>query len=118
MVRTMAGELGSQLRAALARGGAAAERTTAVRAVLRTWRVDDAERWVASILIAAFNDAMIASLEEGSFDRLRGIPSGVACTDCLGADATVWEMSNPPPDKRIPPSDPNCRCGIQVASSK
>ncbi|HUG75674.1 MAG TPA: hypothetical protein VMM81_08425 [Acidimicrobiia bacterium] len=115
MVGTMAGELGNQLRAALARGGTAAERITAIRSVLRTWRVDDAERWVASILIAAFNDAMIASLEAGSFDRLRGVPSGVACTDCLGAEGAVWEIAKPPADKRVPPSDANCRCGIVVA---
>lgn len=116
MVGTMAGELGSQLRTALSRGGASADRITAVRSVLRTWRVDDAERWVASILIAAFNDAMIASLEAGGFDRLRGVPSGVACTDCLGADGAVWEMADPPADKRVPPSDANCRCGVVVSN--
>jgi cell division septum initiation protein DivIVA len=115
MVGTMAGELGSQLRAALSRGGVAADRITAMRSVLRTWRVDDAERWVAAILIAAFNDAMIASLEAGSFDRLRGLPSGVACVDCLGADGAVWELANPPANKRVPPADVNCRCGVVVS---
>lgn len=118
MVGTMAGELGTQLRAALSRGGPAADRITAVRAVLRTWRVDDAERWVAAILIAAFNDAMIASLEAGGFERLVGVPSGAPCTDCLGAESAVWDIGDPPPDKRVPPADANCRCGIQVASSK
>ncbi|MEX2323984.1 MAG: hypothetical protein WEA29_09475 [Acidimicrobiia bacterium] len=115
MVGTMAGELGSQLRAALSRGGAAAERITAIRSVLRTWRVDDAERWIASILIAAFNDAMIVSLEAGGFDRLQGLSSGVGCTDCLGADGAVWELADPPADKRVPPADANCRCGVVVA---
>jgi F0F1-type ATP synthase membrane subunit b/b' len=115
LVSSMATDLASQLRTALSTsGGGPEEAASALRRVFRAWRTDEAERWVGMILIAAFHHAYLASLAAGGFDRVRGVPSGAPCRDCLGAAAAVWDPASPPSGKGVPPVDPDCRCTFEV----
>jgi hypothetical protein len=114
-VADMAGDLASRLRSAWSSAEGSDDAAAALRRVFRRWRTDEADRWVRTVLAAAYHDAVLASLAAGGFDRVRGVPSAsAACKDCLGASGSFWDPAEVPDGLGVPPVDIDCRCGIEV----
>lgn len=114
LVRSMTDDLVSRLRSALSSATGGPEETASeVNRVFRAWRTDEAERWVRTIVTAAYHDAMLTSLSEGGFTRVRGVPSGTPCPGCPGAEEAEWDPAEPPLSG-APPVNIDCRCSFEA----
>ena len=116
--RGMAADLASELRSALGAGGGPAEVSATVSRVFRAWRGDEAERWVRSIMYAAYHDSLVDALALGAVERVAGVGSGRPCRSCPGPDGIAWIPGEPPPQGvRVPPVDLDCVCTVKVVGS-
>ena len=116
LVRAMAADLASEARSALAAGGGPAEVVSAVSRVFRSWRGDQAERWVRSVTTAAYHDSLVAGLAGAGIDTVVGVGSGRPCPQCVGPGGVAWNPRESPPDGlRVPPADLDCVCTVRPA---
>jgi hypothetical protein len=85
----------------------------AVARVFRQWRNDDAERWTRTVLLAAYHDALLASLAAGGVSGVHGVATNPSCPGCAAAAGGVWAPADPPPDGlAVPPASRECTCTV------
>ena len=116
LVERMANDLASQVRSAGSSSGDGQEQTAAaVSRVFRTWRTDQAERWVRTVAYAAYNDALLAALARGGVASVRGVAYGAPCDACPGPARLEWAPGESPPDGAgVPPVGVDCLCTFEA----
>jgi len=115
LVVSMAAALAGQLAASLedVRGPELA--AEAVGRVFRSWRNDYAERWVRSIVTAAYHDSLLSAFRSGGIDRVIGLSTGAPCENCVGPEDVSWRPGREPPNElAVPPASLACNCTIAL----
>jgi cell division septum initiation protein DivIVA len=116
LVNEMAQDLVAQLVIAVSSEGGPSEIAATVSRVFRSWRGDEAERWVRTIAFAAYHDSLLAALSVGGWTEVRGVPSGRPCANCAGHDRTRWDPeSDPPAGLVVPPANVDCLCTVTIS---
>jgi len=115
LVGDMALDLSVQLEDALGASGGPAEVASVVSRVFRAWRGDEAERWVRTIVFAAYHDSLLAALGAGGWTEVTGVSSGRLCAGCAGHDQLRWDPQAGPADGfAVPPANVDCLCTVTV----
>ena len=113
LVVSMSAALAGQLDAALEDVSGPEQSAEAIGRVFRSWRNDDAERWVRSVATAAYHDSLLAAFRSGGIDKVVALSTGAACENCAGPDGLSWRPGREPPnDMRVPPANLGCTCTI------
>lgn len=110
LLESMVEDLAGQVEKAAAEDGDA---TRSVARVFRQWRNDDGERWIRTILYAAYHDGLVAALAAGGVDSVRGVGADPSCDACAGAAEAKWSPGAEPPDGlAVPPANVGCLCTV------
>jgi cell division septum initiation protein DivIVA len=115
LVGEMARDLAGQLESAADFEGGPSEMASVVSRVFRAWRGDEAERWVRTIVFAAYHDSLLAALGVGGWAEVVGRSSGRPCAGCAGHEELRWHPQEDPPDGfATPPANLDCLCTIAL----
>lgn len=118
LVNEMAQDLVVQLVTAASSEGGPSEIAATVSRVFRSWRGDEAERWVRTIAFAAYHDSLLAALSVGGWTEVRGVPSGRPCANCAGHDRAKWDPeSGPLAGLAVPPANVDCLCTVTISGA-
>jgi hypothetical protein len=113
LTMSMAAALSGQLAAALEDAGGPEQSAEAIGRVFRTWRNQDAERWVRSVGAAAYHDSLLAALRSSGVESVTALWSGNPCDQCAAPDGLSWRPGRlPPNDLRVPPANLGCTCTV------
>ena len=111
LVGEMARDLADQLESAVGSDGGPSEVASVVSRVFRAWRGDEAERWVRTIVFAAYHDSLLAALGVGGWAEVVGRPSGRPCAGCAGHEEVHWHPQEDPAEGfAVPPANLDCLC--------
>ena len=115
LVVEMAGDLAGQLAEALGADGGPSEIASVVSRVFRSWRGDEAERWVRSIVFAAYHDSLLEALGAGGWAEVVGRSSQRPCPGCAGHEELRWDpQAGPPEGFGVPPANLDCLCTVTI----
>ena len=115
LVVSMSAALVGRLDASLEASRGPEEQASAINQVFRSWRSDDAERWVRSVATAAYHDSLLAALRTGGIDRVVAVSAGTPCENCAGPAGLSWRPGQEPPEgMAVPPASLGCSCTIAV----
>jgi cell division septum initiation protein DivIVA len=115
LVGEMARDLADQLTSAVGSEGGPSEVASVVSRVFRAWRGDEAERWVRTIVFAAYHDSLLAALGVGGWAEVVGRPSERPCAGCAGHEELRWHpQEGPPQGFAVPPANLDCLCTIAL----
>ena len=113
LVVSMSAALAGQLDAALEDVSGPEQSAEAIGRVFRSWRNDDAERWVRSVATAAYHDSLLSAFRSGGIDKVVALSTGAPCENCAGPDGLSWRPGREPPNNmRVPPANLTCTCTI------
>jgi len=116
LVVSMSAALAGQLAAALEDARGPEEAASAVSLVFRSWRNDEAERWVRSVATAAYHDSLLAAFRSGGIDKVVARSTGALCENCAGPEGLSWRPGREPPNgMAVPPASLGCACTIVPA---
>ncbi|HSM01211.1 MAG TPA: DivIVA domain-containing protein [Acidimicrobiia bacterium] len=115
LVGRMADDLTDQLVRARTADGGPSEVASVVSRVFRAWRGDEAERWVRTIVFAAYHDSLLSALSVGGWTEVTGRSSGRPCAGCAGHEELRWDPESGPPEGfAVPPANLDCSCTVTV----
>jgi vacuolar-type H+-ATPase subunit H len=113
LVVSMSAALAGQLDAALEEVSGPEQSAEAIGRVFRSWRNDDAERWVRSVAAAAYHDSLLSAFRSGGIDKVVALSTGAPCENCAGPDGHSWRPGREPPNGlRVPPANLGCTCTL------
>lgn len=117
VVSGMAASLAGQLAAAIEDATNPELAAEEVSRVFRTWRNEEAERWVGNVAGAAYHDSLLSAMRAGGVDKVRAlVGSDPVCAECPGPGGLSWRPGREPPDEtKIPPASVTCTCTVVPA---
>ncbi len=116
LTASMSAALASQLTASLEDSRGPEEGASAVSQVFRSWRNDEAERWVRSVATAAYHDSLLAALRLGGISKVVALSTGAPCENCAGPEGLSWRPGREPPNGvAVPPASLGCSCTLATA---
>lgn len=109
----MAEAFATRLQAVVGDSPGPEQAAAALGRVFRTWRNDDAERWVRAISHAAYHDSLAAALRDGGVATVAGVASPGPCAECPAPTGKSWPAGGAPPEgTELPPAHLECACTI------
>jgi len=90
----------------------AKDRAAEFSRTFRSWRTDEAERWVRTIAMSAYHDALLEGYADAGVDGVVAVAHGSSCVECPVGKGR-WAPDEAPPSRSIlPPAHLDCACGI------
>jgi hypothetical protein len=105
--------MASVLTDAVVAAAGAEDPGSAVAQVFRSWRNDDAERWLRTAAFAGYHDGLAAGLAGAGVAEVVGVRHGRICKECPAGSPVVWDPAEPPPGHAVPPAYVDCSCTVE-----
>ena len=90
----------------------AKDRAAEFSRAFRSWRTDEAERWVRIVAIAAYHDALLEGFADAGIDGVTAVEQGRSCAECPVGRGRWTPGGKPPSGSILPPAHLDCACGI------